>query len=84
MPVPGQDDAHLPCQRRSRRIGQHHRVAARRQRVHGDGHGQRAARVRAEKLRVGGRGLAGRVQQVQIPQLNLPALDQRRGLLDRP
>ncbi len=81
--VPGQHQCPLPAQRSSRRIGQHHPVASRRQRMHADGHGQRTVLIAAEKLRIGGRGKTGRVQQIQIPQLHLPALHQRRSIFHR-
>ncbi len=81
--IPRQYQPQLPGQRRAHSIGQHHGVSPRRQRAHRDSHRQRSGRIRAEELRVGRRGLAARVQQVYIAQLELPALDERRCLFYR-
>ncbi len=82
--IPRQNHAHLPGLGRSQRIGQRYGVASRRQCIHVDSDGQRPRGIRAKKLRILRRGLVARVQHVEIPQLKLPALHQRRRLLHRP
>ena len=78
--VPCQNQTDLPRQRRSHGIGQHHSVTPRRQRAHIDGHGQRSCGIRAEELRIRGRSLLACVEQVEVPQLELTALQQWRRL----